>query len=623
MNTENLEILKTRLEQLDKKEYKHKFAIPKVWIDCAKNTETIELNPFQFFLNQIAKIEELSKSAKSKPKRSSDKLVYNLFPRYATAFDHNSDKDIAIEIEENQFRETGTFLKCIALLPYIKSLGCNLIYTLPVTSIGIDGKKGSLGSPYAIRNPLELEETLSEPILDLDIDSQYKAFVEAAHLLGIAIVNEFVFRTASIDSDLALEHPEWFYWIQSRIKDREVGNTSEARYGMPMFNKKELAEIKAKVASGDFENTVPPHEQHRKMFNPTPLKVARVESKIFGVTGKSQESRIPSAFADWPPDDNQPAWSDVTYLKYYDAQDFNYIAYNTIRMYDAKLAKKKNKVDNLWEFVSNIIPTFQDKYGIDGVMIDMGHSLPEALLLEIIKKARAKNSEFIFWEENFLLSEESISNGYDGVLGYACFDEHEPDKFKDIVELFPQAESTIPQFFATSETHNTKRAYARFKNRMYNLMTFKLNRLLPSIPFIHNGFELCEETPVNTGLGFTDEEIAEYPAEKLPLFSLAAMNWQNENSIIDEMIEYNKMLSNIDFTNNVLDSIDLGSGMVAFYRNVANEKLLAIASMKSEQTEIDLNRFEGTLHKDLNEEAADKTQKLILNQFDVAIYLVK
>jgi glycosidase len=94
------------------------------------------------------------------------------------------------------------------LLPYIKKLGADIVYFLPLTSIGVDGHKGDLGSPYSINNPYILDENLNEPLLNMTMEEQFKAVIEATHHLGMKVVSEFIFRTSSKDSKLAIEHPD-------------------------------------------------------------------------------------------------------------------------------------------------------------------------------------------------------------------------------------------------------------------------------------------------------------------------------------------------------------------------------------------------------------------------------
>ena len=129
------------------------------------------------------------------------------------------------------------------MLPYIKRLGVNTVHLLPITSIGQDGNKGTLGSPYAIRNPYELDENLSEPALGLDVKTEFKAFVEAAHRLGLRVVVEFVFRTAAKDADWVKEHPEWFYWIKEASRCGIPPTRTKQSYGSPLFTREELDRI--------------------------------------------------------------------------------------------------------------------------------------------------------------------------------------------------------------------------------------------------------------------------------------------------------------------------------------------------------------------------------------------
>ncbi len=525
---QKLKKLKAVLEELVRTGSRlRNYYIPSLWLDpyLKRYKGLINVNPQRFFLRQIDRIE---KSAGINPNnikpQLSEQVVYNMFVRYTTAFDHNNDGKIELEPILKGFRETGTFLKSIAILPYIKSLGATIIYLLPITSIGIYGKKGTLGSPYAIKNPFKIDKNLSEPILGLSVEEEFSAFVEAAHILGIKVVLEFVFRTASRDSDLALERPNWFYWIYD---DDELAES----FKPPKFKEEELLLIKQKVENQDFEDLPAPDKDYQKLFSPTPRKLRLINNRIEGLLQDNRRCIIPGAFADWPPDDNQPVWSDVTYLRLYEHPDFNYIAYNTVRMYDTKLAIADNKVDDLWDKIMRIVPYYQNKFDIDGVMIDMGHALPSDLREGIVVRARENKKNFIFWEENFVLSKKSADEGYDAVVGYLPFDMHQPAKMKNLINFLAKEGSPIP-FFATSENHNTPRAFSRFNDIRFNQLVWAVSCFLPAIPFIHTGFELGEKHPVNTGLDFTDEQIKQYPPENLPLFSESSLNWLDHSDLL-------------------------------------------------------------------------------------------
>lgn len=512
-----------------------KYYIPSLWMFSGDKPSEISVNPIDFFSTTIKKI--ISKDKVQTQSNKNKLITYNLFVRFATAFDHN--KDGKIEISTNSFKETGTFLKAIAMLDYLKYLGINTIYMLPITSIGIDRKKGNLGSPYAIKDPYKIDENLSEDVLGLDVETQFEAFVEACHHLGIKVVCEFVFRTGSVDSDLAISHPEWFYWIKQDIEDRPSDSRDEKLYGPPIFNSNELTEIRRKIELGDFSNLPTPKKDYVEIFTNTPKKVINSNNRIIGESN-GKMSRIPGAFADWPPDDSQPVWSDVTYLKLFENAKFNYIAYNTVRMYDTELNNKSYKINELWDFISGIIPHYISNFDIDGVMIDMGHALPSELRAEISEKARNSKSDFIFWEENFVMNENSVKEGYDAVLGYMPFDAHNPYKMRDLIKYISSGNCPI-NFFATPESHNTPRAASRFSDDRFNRAAYLIAAFLQAMPFIHNGFELCEENPVNTGLGFESEDYEKYPAEKLPLFSVSKLNWLNNSNIINFIKSTNEL----------------------------------------------------------------------------------
>jgi len=514
------------------------YTVPGLWLDPEGPPARRAVIPHQFFLNTIDWIEgqpqEPLVTGPSGGEWSQHAVIYNLFVRAATGFDHDGDGQISLDPVGDGWMETGTFLKAIALLPTIKRLGFNTVHLLPITAIGQDGHKGTLGSPYAIRNPYHLDPRLAEPAPGLDAETEFAAFVEAAHHLGLRVVVEFVFRTASKDADWAAEHPEWFYWIRADVPDREPGSTREDAYGPPIFMPEELERIDEIVWQREQHDLIPPHPIYREMFTPPPERVEMVDGRWVGTCADGTRVRIPGAFADWPPDDPQPPWDDVTYLRLYDhADDFNYIAYNTVRMYDRRLAKPEHAVEPLWERIVGILPHYQRTFGIDGVMIDMGHALPMELKQRMVDEARRINPDFSFWEENFTIAQQSRDEGYNAVIGNFWWMAYRPERLANEM-LRACAESGYPiPFFAAPESHNTPRAAARPGGMDYARLLWALGCLLPALPFCHAGLELGETLPVNTGLDFLPEELPDYPSEKLPLFNQAAYGWESESNMID------------------------------------------------------------------------------------------
>ena len=105
--------------------------------------------------------------------------------------------------------------------------------------------------------------------------------------------------------------------------------------------------------------------------------------------------------------DNQPIWSDVTYLRfYYDnhVKARKYVKESTppYIMQDGvclKLNRGEKENLTLRKYITGVIPYYRDNFGIDGARIDMGHALSADLNKEIIDKAKEGNNFFILWSE--------------------------------------------------------------------------------------------------------------------------------------------------------------------------------------------------------------------------------
>lgn len=566
-----------------------KYQVPSLWIapgDKRPKLRTVQsVNPYEFYIHHI---ESILQSGQGRSKMTykgtggfwiGKDIVYNIFPRLATAYDHNSDGVIGgnkkdVTLSSDGIRETGTFLKTLALLGHIRALQCDVIYFLPITAIGRDGNKGDLGSPYAIRNPYELDEKLADPLCDLDITVQFKALVEACHILGMKVILEFVFRTGAKDSDWIPKYPDWFYWIDNDIQERSCDMSLEEMkrsYGSPVFSPDVLKEIKRKVAAKDFANLPPPPVDYRRMFKLPPSGPGKItknhRGKYIGIsldpeTQKEVTTRIPGAFADWPPDDIQPPWTDVTYLKLYrdenpSAPRFNYIAYNTVRMYDTELAKENLANRPLWDKIRDIVPHYQKTFGINGVMVDMGHALPPLLMGEIVSAARSIDPDFSFLSEDFSVEKKSLDAGYNIVLGYSWSVQHKKDGMAKLLR-HAGTEGMPLSFFATSETHNTPRSATKTGGTEFSKNSYVANCFIPhGIPFIHNGFELGETYPVNTGLEFSPEELEFFREKTLPLFDRHGFDWMRP-------VEFSDFIEKVNRIRKKYGSIIFGTGSETF-----------------------------------------------------------
>jgi len=109
--------------------------------------------------------------------------------------------------------EEGTFAAIIPDLPRIKALGTDIIWFMPIHPIGIKGKKGSLGCPYANRDYRDVNP-------EYGTMEDFIALVDNIHALGMKCMIDVVYNHTAQDSVLLSEHPEWFY----RRPDGSFGN---------------------------------------------------------------------------------------------------------------------------------------------------------------------------------------------------------------------------------------------------------------------------------------------------------------------------------------------------------------------------------------------------------------
>lgn len=113
-------------------------------------------------------------------------------------------KNTAIyEINTRQFTPQGTFRAAEAHLPRLKALGVGILWLMPVHEIGVKNRKGSLGSPYSVRDYYSVNPEFGN-LADLT------HFVQSAHALGFHVILDWVANHSAWDNPLVNEHPEWY-----------------------------------------------------------------------------------------------------------------------------------------------------------------------------------------------------------------------------------------------------------------------------------------------------------------------------------------------------------------------------------------------------------------------------
>lgn len=472
--------------------------------------------------------------------------IYSMHIRTSTSWDHDGSGKLE-EKDGFGLKETGTFVKSIVLLPLLKKMGIDTIYLLPISKYSTKFKKGELGSPYAVKSFFELDPNLKDTMLDEDftVEDEFRAFVEAAHILEMRVMIDIIPRTAARDNDLIMSHPDWFYWIKKKDLESYIPPSVE---GIPPTEKPSFDNIELVYRS-------PEVWEHIQRFCPSPdvfapEKWAEIKERFnndpsldfFDIIEEELGITTAPAFPDCI-NDPQPPWTDVTFLKLYlddpiVSQRYTagknlspYILFDTIK---SNLFKGEKRNEELWNTLSDVIPYYQDRYGIDGARVDMGHALPEELVEMILDKPRKKDHDFAFIAEELLVSgaEAARKMSYNMIIGYGWWLEPRIYEYKTHEFMYGTRDFKAP-VFACAETPDTPRVAAREGGRILSKLVTVMNYFVPNaVPFINSGLELYETQPMNTGLDCRIDERNSLALDdpyngKLAFFDKYQFHWTN------------------------------------------------------------------------------------------------
>lgn len=486
----------------------------------------ILVNSREYFIKAIENI-----LARKKTKQSENLSFYSLFVRSFSAWDHGKGM------------ESGTFLKTIALLPLIKEMGFNGIYFLPVFEMSRENKKGELPSPYAIKNIMKIDSCYHDYHLNgMTPEEEFGALCEACHKLQMKVVLDFAFRTASRDSDLCLTHPDWFYWVKNHSRlDFKAPTCDEL--GHVVVTEKNVRQLYRSERMMSFAESFsyPPDEKVINLFSDS-------EKSFFEGCSENLGISVMPGFADTV-NDPQPAWSDVTFLRFYFDNTENVrrkfgenhppmIAQDGVKC-SAFPCEKPNT--ELWEYVKNVIPYYMDKYGLDGARIDMAHALPKELTESIISEIRKKNKNFLLWSEEFdnSCSDELKNAGYCFYTG-GIWDLWNEESYRSMnfnKRLSECITGEIPSVSCT-ETADTPRSMQTM-GLLRCMASAVVTALLPnSVYFINNAQEFAEKQPMNLGLRNTEKGRFVLPKKhplygKLAFFDEYYFDWKNRKHMYE------------------------------------------------------------------------------------------
>lgn len=109
---------------------------------------------------------------------------------------------VVYEIYPRAFSAQGNFNGITARLDDLKDLGVNILWLMPIHPIGQEKKKGTIGSPYAVRDYYAINP-------DYGTKEDFRKLITEAHRRGMKVIIDIVANHTSWDSVL-MKHPEFY-----------------------------------------------------------------------------------------------------------------------------------------------------------------------------------------------------------------------------------------------------------------------------------------------------------------------------------------------------------------------------------------------------------------------------
>jgi glycosidase len=112
-------------------------------------------------------------------------------------------RSVVYEIFPRNFSQAGDLNAITARLDELKNLGVDVLWLMPIHPTGEKMKKGSIGSPFAVRDYYAINP-------DYGTTNDFKRLVDEAHKRDMKVVMDIVAGQTSWDSVLMQQHPDFY-----------------------------------------------------------------------------------------------------------------------------------------------------------------------------------------------------------------------------------------------------------------------------------------------------------------------------------------------------------------------------------------------------------------------------
>ena len=135
--------------------------------------------------------------------------MYNIFIREMTKQNNNTHADwsysaVLYEMNIRQLTPEGTLRAAEEKLEFLRSMGIDAIWMMPIYPIGEEGRKGSLGSYYSIQDYCAVNP-------EFGTMEDFDSFIDKAHSLGMKVLLDWVANHTARDAKWLKTKPaDWY-----------------------------------------------------------------------------------------------------------------------------------------------------------------------------------------------------------------------------------------------------------------------------------------------------------------------------------------------------------------------------------------------------------------------------
>jgi glycosidase len=124
------------------------------------------------------------------------------------------------EIFVRNFTAEGTLAATRDKIPYLKELGVNILWLMPIYPVGEKDRKGNVGSPYSIKNYSAIDPAYGNA-------DDLKSLIQSAHHNGMRVIIDMVANHMAVDNVWRETHPSYFLKDDQDNFTRKISDWSD------------------------------------------------------------------------------------------------------------------------------------------------------------------------------------------------------------------------------------------------------------------------------------------------------------------------------------------------------------------------------------------------------------